>query len=186
MTQALVAATRRGELAALVDAFDGFDPACAVPLAPVWSSLLWIRGNLPSPTRPRAGGGTGGDGDVLERAVDRAIKAAALVLQAGGFGVVALDLADVPQAALRRLPFTTWMRLQRLIEGHDTIGLLVASEPLGRSARGVTVRLDDAGEVAGIWQGQHESGRLFRGLPARARLGRARWRAEDGETFAIA
>jgi hypothetical protein len=185
MTRTLAAATQRGELAALVDTFDSFDPACALPLAPAWPCLLWIRGRLPGPARQRPVVRKGEE-DVLERAVDRAIKAAALVLQAGGFGVVALDLADVPQAALRRLPFTTWMRFQRLIEGHDTVGLIVAAEPLGRSARGVTVRLEGAGEGAGLWQGAHERGRLLHGVPVRARLGRARWHAEDEDTFGIA
>jgi hypothetical protein len=77
----------------------------------------------------------------LGRVIDRAVKSFGLIAQAGGFGVVALDLADVPMPALRRLPFTTWFRLQRLIEGSQTVGILLAPEPLGRSARGVTVRL---------------------------------------------
>ncbi len=41
---------------------------------------------------------------------DRALKAMNLVLQAGGFGVVVLDLADVSAPALRQFPITTWMR----------------------------------------------------------------------------
>ena len=53
------------------------------------------------------------------------MKALNLVLQAGGFGVVAIDLADVPPRALKRLPFTTWMRVQRAIEGSDTACVLV-------------------------------------------------------------
>jgi recombination protein RecA len=186
MVQSLTAATQRGELAALVDATDSFDPESAVPLAPAWPYFLWIRGHQPCPVGSRSGAASASGGDVLERIVDRAIKAAGLVLQAGGFGVVALDLADVPQVALRRLPFTTWMRFQRLIEGRDTAGLIVAAESLGRSAQGVTVRLDEAGEVAGGWQGSHECGRLFRGLPARARLGRARWQSDDEDAVGIA
>lgn len=186
LIQTLAAATQRGELAALVDATDGFDPASALPLAPVWPYLLWIRGQQPVPVGHRSGAVSASGGDMLARIVDRAIKAAALVLQAGGFGVVALDLADVPQVALRRLPFTTWMRFQRLIEGHDTVGLIVAAEALGRGSQGVTVRLDEAGEVAGVWQGHHERSRMFGGLPSRARLGRARWQAADEDTVAIA
>lgn len=187
MAQALAAATQRGELAALVDAFDGFEPACVLPLAPAWPYLLWVRGSLPSPaTAPPARTSRDADGDVVERAVERAIKAAALVLQAGGFGMVVLDLADAPPLALKRLPFTTWMRFQRLVDGHDTVGVLVAAEPLGRSARGVTVRLDAGGDVAGTWQGPHACGRLFRGVPARARLARARWQAADEDVVGIA
>ena len=43
-----------------------------------------------------------------------------LVLQAGGFGLVAFDLADVPRPALRQFPYTTWMRIARVIEGSQT------------------------------------------------------------------
>ena len=61
------------------------------------------------------------------------------MLQAGGFGVVAIDLADVPPRVLKSLPFTTWLRLQRIVEGSDTACLLVTPEPLARSAGGLTV-----------------------------------------------
>ena len=78
---------------------------------------------------------------LVERSVERAVKALNLVLQAGGFGVVAIDLADVPLVALKRLPFTTWLRVQRAIEGSDTACVLVVPEPLARSAGGLTVSL---------------------------------------------
>ena len=80
-------------------------------------------------------------GRPAERTIDRALKALNLVLQAGGFGVVAIDLADVPPAALRQIPFTTWLRVQRAIEGSDTACVLLTSEPLARSAGGLTVSL---------------------------------------------
>ena len=72
----------------------------------------------------------------------RAIKALNLVLSAGGFGVVALDVGDVSLHALRTLPFTTWLRLQRVIAGSDTACVLVARAPLARSAGGSSVRLE--------------------------------------------
>jgi len=64
------------------------------------------------------------------------------VLSAGGFGVVVLDLADVPRRVLGALPFTTWLRLQRLIASSDTACVLIADLPLARSAGGATVRLE--------------------------------------------
>jgi hypothetical protein len=85
--------------------------------------LLWIRG----------------EAGPIDRLVDRALKALNLVLQAGGFGVVVLDLADVPPRVLKSLPFTTWLRVQRIVEGSDTACLLVGPEPLARSAGGLTV-----------------------------------------------
>src|SRR5437016_582882 len=74
-------------------------------------------------------------------ALDRAIKALTLVLQAGNFGIVAFDAADAPPHALDWLPFTTWRRLQRMIEGSQTVCVVVANTPMARSAGGITVTL---------------------------------------------
>jgi hypothetical protein len=81
--------------------------------------------------------------------VDRALKALNLVLQAGGFAYVAIDLADVPRSALTRIPFTTWLRVQRIIEGSDTACALVAPQPLARSAGGLTLSLTACARWAG-------------------------------------
>jgi recombination protein RecA len=188
----LTQATRRGEIVALVDTLDRFDPQSAAELTLDLSRLLWVRGTALSPqalslqatARRGRGGGRPRRGEessepeLLSRVIDRALKAFGLIAQAGGFGIVALDLADVPMPALRRLPFTTWFRLQRLVEGSQTVGVLLAPEPLGRSARGVTVRLgaDDASAV--IWTGNSHQSRLLTGFALRPQVHCAR-RLED-------
>jgi len=126
LLQMLAAATRRGELVAVVDTFDRLDVASMEAAGADLGRVLWVRGQASSPA---------------EWALDRALKALNLVLQAGGFGVVAIDLADVPAVALRRLPFTTWLRVQRAVEGRDTACVLVAPEPVARSAGGLTLTL---------------------------------------------
>jgi recA bacterial DNA recombination protein len=126
LTACLADATRRGELVALVDALDRFDPPSAAAAGVRLDRLLWIRGD---------------EGD-RTRVVSRAVKALNLVLSAGGFGVVALDVGDVSLHALRSLPFTTWLRLQRVIAGSDTACVVVARAPLARSAGGSSVRLE--------------------------------------------
>ncbi|MGE0594678.1 MAG: hypothetical protein AB7G23_02575 [Vicinamibacterales bacterium] len=148
LLQVLAETTRRGGLAALVDTCDRLDLSSAVEAGIELDRLLWIRGQPITRTAALtdAHGTPGGPGaarapGLLERAIDRGVKACALVLQAGGFGVVALDLSDVAPAALGRLPFTTWLRLQRLLEGSETAGLLVAPAPLARSADGVSLVL---------------------------------------------
>jgi recA bacterial DNA recombination protein len=134
----LAAATRRSELTALVDTLDSFDPPSAAAARLDLTRLLWVRG----PSLAHGPLTTAAPhGPLMQAAVERAVKAFNLILQAGRFGVVVLDLADVPAAIVRRLPFTTWLRLQRALEGGETAGLLVAEEHLGRSARGITVQL---------------------------------------------
>ena len=108
--------------------------------------------------------GTGDWG--LGTAVDRALKALNLVLQAGGFSLVAIDLADVPPVRLRQIPFTTWPRVQRVIEGSDTACVLLTPEPLARSAGGLTLSL--AGRSA--WAGVSDRSRLLQGVDLRVRV----------------
>jgi recombination protein RecA len=137
LLQMLAAATARGELVALVDALDMFDADSASAAGIDFDRLLWIRGHVV--TNP------GMCRDLNQRAVDQAIKALTLVLQAGNFGIVALDMAEAPSDALRRLPFTTWLRLQRIIEGSQTACVLIGLQPMARSSSGLTVRLSRAG-----------------------------------------
>ena len=167
------AAAQRGEIAALVDTFDRFDVASAMAAGIDLDRLLWIRGQ--AITRAQ-GAGIGDRGALLDRTLDRAIKALNLVLQAGGFGVVAIDLADVPLLELKRLPFTTWLRVQRAVEGSDTACVLVTPEPLARSAGGLTLTLGGAAQ----WTGSSDRSRLLRGVDVNVRVVSPRRRV-DGE-----
>lgn len=146
--QWMAAATRRGDTVALIDTFDRFDPASAVACGIVLERVLWVRGQAIS----RTAGAVDpvwlpgvrtveGPGTMVERVLDRALKALNLVLQSGVCPAVVLDMGDVPTAALRRIPYTTWLRVQRVIEGSDTTCVLLAPEPLARSAGGVTITL---------------------------------------------
>jgi hypothetical protein len=146
------AATRGGEIAALIDTCDRLDVGSASAAGIDLDRLLWIRGEASAsgPSLP-------------ERIVDRAIKALNLVLQAGGFAVVAIDLADIHPRVIKSLPFTTWLRLQRIVEGSDTACLLVTPEPLARSAGGLTVMC--TGQAT--WSGQTARGQTARGQTAR-------------------
>ena len=76
-----------------------------------------------------------------DRAIERALKATNLVLQSGGMSLVALDLADAPIQALRRIPMTTWLRLQKVLEGQQAAAVVTGTVPMSRSAGGVTLAL---------------------------------------------
>jgi hypothetical protein len=160
LLQLVAAAARRGEIAAFVDPFDCLDVASACAAGVDLDRLLWIRGEQPAGS--------------CERTLDRALKALNLVLQAGGFGVVAIDLADAPPLTLKRLPYTTWLRIQRILEGSDTACVLLTPEPLARSAGGVTLALGAAGQ----WTGTADRSRRFTGLDLTARVISPRRRVE--------
>ena len=186
----LGAATRRGESAALIDTFDRFDPAsgalCGIELA----RLLWVRGQAITKTSgaidpawlPGARA-VDGPGTLLERTIDRGLKALNLVLQSGVCTAVVFDLADVPLPGLRRIPLTTWLRLQRIVEGTDTACLLMGPVPIARSAGGVTIatasdqagdRKPSPGNRTVRWAGTHDRSRRLAGFDVNVRVGSPR------------
>ena len=192
----MAAATARGELVALVDALDMLDVESAAGAGVELERLLWIRGHVVS--------NQGLCRDMNQRALEQAIRALGLVLQAGNFGLVAFDAGEAPAGALKRLPFTTWLRLQRMIEGTQTVCVLVGPEPMARSSAGLTVQLGQAGRAGRAGQaGSRRSSpddlasggggpqrswkkvsvrfgdRLFKGLDTEARVIRARARGVD-------
>lgn len=182
--QIIAAATARGELVALVDALDMLDAASAAAAGIDLARLLWVRGHVV--TNP------GLCRDLNQRAMEQAVKALGLVLQAGNFGLVVLDLGDAPQDAIRRLPFTTWLRLQRMVEGSQTMCLLAGNEPMSRSSAGLSIHLQPSSAAADVAAdlGVHKSGRfaghLFDGLDLQARVVRARVHGADATALPMA
>jgi recombination protein RecA len=171
----LAAATARGELVAVIDALDMFDVSSADAAGIQLDRLLWVRGHVvPNPGLCR---------DLNRRAIEQAIRAFTLVLQAGNFGVVVFDVAEAPADAVRSLPFTTWMRLQRLLEGSQTAGVLVGAAPMARSSSGLTLKLGIRGSGCGMG-GIRFGARLFEGFEIEARVVRARSQAFQ-ETSAV-
>src|SRR5262245_52415127 len=165
LLQTLARSTARGELVAVVDALDALDVASAAAAGVRLDRLLWVRGHMvPNPGLCR---------DMNQRALEQAVRAFTLILQAGNFGVVAFDVAEAPAHAMRRLPFTTWLRLQRLIEGSQTTALLVGSESMARSSAGLTLQLGSK-EIGRAFRAARFSSRLFDGIDVEARVVRAR------------
>jgi RecA/RadA recombinase len=98
---ALARAGRAGEETALVDTGGALDPRAAAACGVALPRLLWIR-----------------------CALAQALKAADLVVSAGGFDVVALDLGDeLPRAPV---PTSAWVRLKHGAERQGT-SVLVAT-----------------------------------------------------------
>ena len=161
----MAAATQRGEIVGLVDAFDRFDVQSAVDAGVDLSRLLWVRGP--------GGVGVWGPGLFRQEGIERSVKALNLVLQAGGFGIVALDLGDASAADIRRLPYNTWLRIQIAIEGSDTACVLLGPEPIGRSAGGLTLTF--TGRSA--WIGASDRSRRLTGVESCVEIHSPRRRA---------
>jgi recombination protein RecA len=152
LVSTLAAATARDEVVAIIDAVDRFDPVSAALAGVDLDRVLWVRGASIGVESARP--------SVVEHAVHQAVRALDLVVRAGGFGVVALDLADLPPRAVRALPFATWLRVAHVLEGRDTACLLIGEGQIGRSPKGATVQL--SGEQ--IWTGTSPQARRFTGI----------------------
>jgi hypothetical protein len=116
----LTEASTRGECCALVDSRGAFDPLSASHAGVDLARLLWIRGN---------------------HRLDQAFKAADLILHSGGFGLVVLDLCEVPLRDLNRIPLSYWYRFRLAVENTPTRLIVVGEQPLAKSCTRVQLEV---------------------------------------------
>ncbi len=146
MLSALAGATRRQEVCALVDAGDSFDPASAAAAGVNLDRLLWVRchGRMKSlkrkNTSPKRGFFTN-TGFAFDESLEQVLKVGDLLLQSGGFGMVVLDLGDIPVESARRVPLTSWFRFRRAVEPTATVLLLIEQEPCAKTCASLVLRL---------------------------------------------
>lgn len=125
MYSLLAHATRHEETCALVDINDVFAPTAAVSAGIDFDRLLWVRcaGNL-----------------------EHAFKAADLLLHAGGFGLVILDLGDVAGKDARRIISSWWYRFRRTVEDRPSVLAVISEEACTRSCAALTLELKGTAE----------------------------------------
>ena len=169
---ALAAATRREEVCALVDATDALDAASAAAAGVDLERLLWVRcGKTGSGPRTSGVGlrtldSATDDRDVKHgarsltsevrgpksdaRALEQTLRVTDLLLQSGGFGMVAIDLGDVPHAAARRVPLASWFRFQRALEPTPTVLLVMAQQPCAPTCASLLIRLQSEKKLSAL------------------------------------
>jgi len=143
---ALAAATQRQEACALVDVSDAFNPQPATAGRMNFEKLLWVRcgvRNQQSNSPQRDPSTTLRAGSVTEKRiresqpmasqVEQALRVTDLLLQSGGFGLVAIDLGDVPFKTARRIPLASWFRFQRTVERTPTVLFVITQAPCAQT-----------------------------------------------------
>lgn len=159
LTALLAECMRRDEICALVDASDAFDPQSAAAAGVNLARLLWIRCGSPSQQKhvstkkdkaDKRGfnslGVASSDSSKDYSQIEQALKITDLLLQAGGFGLLVLDLADISIQAARRIPLTTWFRFRRAVENTSTAFVVVEQQPSAKSCASLV--LDFAAQQA--------------------------------------
>lgn len=120
MLSALAEATNQEEVCAVVDTNNVFDPKSAVRAEINYERLLWIR---------------------CANNLEHAFKATDLLLQGGGFGLVMLDLGDVPAKSAKRIISSWWYRFRRTLEATPTALVVIAEESCVRSCAALALEL---------------------------------------------
>ncbi len=102
--------------------------------------------------------------------LDQALRATDLLLQAGGFAAIVLDMGDVAREHALRVPMATWFRYRAAAEKAQVSVVLLTQEACAKSSAGLVLRLDPAGEAVGVPG-------VFNGLAYTAELERKRFAA---------
>ena len=149
LISALAARTAEGEACALVDARDSFDPYLASVAGVALKQLLWVR---------------------CQNA-DQALRATDLLIQGGGFGLVAVDLSDIAPKIVRYVPLNAWFRFRRAVEDTPTILMVMEQEANAKTCASLVLRLkaepamwSEARAGSGR-EHEHEAGLGSAGLP---------------------
>ena len=158
---ALASRTRHPEACALVDSRDAFDPHSAEAAGVELKNLLWVRC----------------------KNIDQSLRATDLLLQGGGFGLVALDLSDLEPKTARQVPLHAWFRFRRIVENTPTIFLLIGRESNAKTCASLVLKLGVNEARWSVTAGDEAAGCLFEGFEVRAELVRSKWKAERWAGF---
>jgi len=116
----LASRTADAESCALIDGRDAFDPHTAAAAGVELKQLLWVRC----------------------RNLDQALRATDLLIQAGGFGFIALDLSDIAPETVRHVPLNAWFRFRRAVEDTPTVLVVLEQESNAKTCASLVLQMD--------------------------------------------
>jgi recA bacterial DNA recombination protein len=158
--------TRHEQFCALVDAGDCFDPESAEAAGVNLARVLWVRCSMKQRLKP----------------LEQAFKAADILLQNGGFGLIAVDIGNVEEKLVRKIPLTTWFRFARVVERMPAALVFLMTYPAAQSCAGLTLHLSGA-ETCWASTGKISHARFLSQLRCRVEVGRSRLRKPVRSAF---
>jgi hypothetical protein len=185
----LAGRTQEERPCAWVDVSDAFDPQSAAANGVRLRQLLWVRcknrglgdkgtrerGNEGARERERHGTTERGrkPAKTFWTSLDQALQATDLLLQAGGFAAIVLDLGDTAPQHANRIPAATWFRYRHAAERTQCSVVVLGKRAYAQSAAEVVleceaVHVEVAGENAA-------GGTVLRGFEYAVRRGRERF-----------
>jgi hypothetical protein len=170
LVSALAARTANGEVCALVDGRDSFDPAGADAAGVALKQLLWVRC----------------------RNIEQVLRATDLLIQSGGFGLVAVDLSDIAPKIVRYVPLNAWFRFRRAVEDTPTILMLAEQESNAKSCASLVLRMNaksprwmQADDDSARGLRRYPFARLWKGFEIQTEVVRSRMQAQEDLAFAV-
>lgn len=125
----LLARASHEHYCALVDARDAFNPVTAEAAGADLSRLLWVRcGKTRQKLRP----------------LEQAFKVADMLLQSSGFGLIVVDLSDIAEKIVHKVPPSSWFRFSRVVENQATALVFIEQQPHATSCAGMVLKLTAA------------------------------------------
>jgi hypothetical protein len=122
--------TQEGEVCAVVDSTNSFDPRSALLAGVILENLLWVR---------------------CSGELENAFTAADYLVQAKGFGMIWLNLVGLSQKKLRMVPRTYWYRYRNRIKETPTLFIVTAEDAVAGSASQQSFAVE---RKAAMWSGR--------------------------------
>jgi recA bacterial DNA recombination protein len=183
----LAAMTQEGKACALVDVTDSFDPLSASTAGVDLRELLWVRCNGVLTKREplkvtRYVENDFGVHEAVEvrtdapisaaraarklafRKLEQGLRAADLLLQGGGFSLIALDAVDLAPEISRRVPMTTWFRFRRAVENTPTAFVLLTRTAVATGCASLSLHMERTATRKTAQQGKPTHARLLKGM----------------------
>jgi hypothetical protein len=131
----LAARTRNDCVCAWVDASDAFDSESAAASGVALRQLLWVRcRTLSAAAKPWV------RPDFSN--LDQALRATDLLLQAGGFSALVLDLGSTAPEHSARIPLATWFRFRQAADRTRCCLLVLATQPVAQSSAALVLECE--------------------------------------------
>jgi hypothetical protein len=110
--------------------------------------------------------------------LDQALRVTDLLLQAGGFSAIVLDMGSVAPEFASRVPLATWFRYRAAAEHSQASLLLLTQHACAKSSAGLVLRLDGSEPL--------EAGpTVFAGMTRRAEVIRKRFEQQPEKVMPI-
>jgi recombination protein RecA len=110
--------------------------------------------------------------------LEQALRVTDLLLQAGGFSCIVLDMGSLNAEYALRVPLATWFRFRAAAERLQSNVLLLTQHACSRNSAGLVLRLEPGSVLA-------PDSTIFTGLEHRAELGRQRFPHPPGNVFPL-